>query len=33
MTLMPVSSTSRVGVRFSTFGAERWIGQRSSTST
>ena len=30
MTLMPVSRTSRVGVRSSTLGAGRWIGQRSS---
>ena len=29
-TLMPVSNISVVGMRFSTFGAERWIGQRSS---
>ena len=27
---MPVSKISRVGVRFSTLGASRWIGQRSS---
>ena len=32
-TLMPVSNISVVGVRFSTFGAGRWIGQRSSYST
>src|SRR3954452_6850189 len=31
MTLMPVSNISVVGVRFSTVGAERWIGQRSSS--
>src|SRR5207244_974728 len=31
-TLMPVSKISRVGVRSSTSGAGRWIGQRSSTS-
>ena len=30
---MPVSNISVVGVRFSTVGAGRWIGQRSSTST
>ena len=30
---MPVSSISVVGVRFSTSGASRWIGQRSSVST
>ena len=30
---MPVSRISRVGVRSSTFGAGRWIGQRSSAST
>ena len=30
---MPVSSISVVGVRFSTSGAGRWIGQRSSPST
>ncbi len=30
---MPVSKISRVGVRSSTFGAGRWIGQRSSVST
>ena len=29
---MPVSNISVVGVRFSTVGASRWIGQRSSTS-
>ena len=32
MTLMPVSNISVVGVRFSTSGAARWMGQRSSTS-
>src|SRR5919199_46075 len=31
-TLMPVSNISVVGVRFSTFGASRWIGQRSTSS-
>src|SRR3954469_11461794 len=31
-TLMPVSNISVVGVRFSTDGAERWIGQRCLTS-
>ena len=30
---MPVSRISRVGVRSSTSGASRWIGQRSSAST
>ena len=30
---MPVSRISRVGVRSSTLGAGRWIGQRSSAST
>src|SRR5919199_2685589 len=33
ITLMPVSKISRVGVRSSTSGAGRWIGQRSSDST
>ena len=33
MTLMPVSNISVVGVRSSTVGASRWIGQRSSSST
>src|SRR4051812_46481079 len=33
MTLIPVSNISVVGVRFSTLGADRWIGQRSPTST
>src|SRR4030095_14693367 len=32
MTCMPVSNISVVGVRFSTVGASRWIGQRSLTS-
>ena len=31
--MIPVSSISVVGVRFSTSGASRWIGQRSSVST
>src|SRR3954453_5170272 len=33
MTLMPVSNISWVGMRSSTVGAERWIGQRASSST
>src|ERR687886_527470 len=33
MTLMPVSKISRVGIRSSTSGAGRWIGQRVSPST